>query len=377
MSSQSLVFKDILYTRDSFDLYINLHFPKAQLTVVLGPSGCGKTTMLDLASGFLRPNSGIILEGDRDVTASPPDKRKMGVVFQDYALFPHLNVMDNVAYGPLMRGFRRREARSIANHYLDIVSMRSVASKQPSSLSGGEKQRVALARALATEPDYLLMDEPFNSLDAAMREELRREFTRIQKNTGITTILVTHDQSEALALADNLALMRAGRIVQAGKSRNLWDNPVNLFAATFIGRTTRLRVKKITRKTHGTSRVETDAGVISLEDKFCDVDLPATLVVRPENLQVSEGKHVEAEIEGLVEETEYAGGYWKIRLAVGDKTNLIDCNMSRTTPPVIGEKLRLSIKPGSARLLSGLMEDWLRSNGCSQDACLSCTSLGR
>jgi len=357
LSSQSLVFKDIRYRRDGFDLYVNLHFPKAQLTVVLGPSGCGKTTMLDLASGFLRPNSGAILEGDRDVTALPPDRRKIGVVFQDHALFPHLSVLDNVAYGPLMRGSRRGKARSIADHYLGIVGMRSVAPRQPSSLSGGEKQRVALARALATEPDYLLMDEPFNSLDVALRKELRREFAGIQRNMDITAILVTHDQDEALALADNLALMRAGRIVQAGVSRNLWDNPVDLFTASFIGRTTRLRVKKIIRKPFGVSRVETDAGVIPLEDRFCNVELPATLVVRPENLQVSENNRAGVKIEGWVEEAEYAGGYWKIRLTAGDKMNLIDCNMSGAAPPKIGEKLRVSIRSGSARLLSGLMED--------------------
>jgi len=340
--------------RDSFDLHVSLHFPKSLLTVVLGPSGCGKTTMLDLASGFLRPKSGVILEGDRDVTTSPPNKRRIGVVFQDYALFPHLSVMDNVAYGPLMRGFGRRRARSIANHYLGITDMRSAASRKPSSLSGGEKQRVALARALAAEPDYLLMDEPFNSLDASLREELRREFARIQKNTGITAILVTHDQNEALALADNLALMRAGRIVQAGMSRDLWENPVDLFTATFLGRITRLRVNRITRAASGTGWVETDAGTIAMENKFCKAALPATLIVRPENLQVSEGRRGGAEIEGSVVEAEYAGGHWKVRLAAGDKTNLIDCDMSGTAPPAIGKKLRLLIRPGTARLLSGI-----------------------
>jgi len=356
LSSQSLIFKDIRYRRDSFDLHVNLSFPKSLLTVVLGPSGCGKTTLLDLASGFLRPNSGVILEGDIDVTASSPDKRRMGVVFQDYALFPHLSVIDNVAYGPLMRGFRRIKARSIANHYLEIVNMKSAASRKPFSLSGGEKQRVALARALATEPDYLLMDEPFNSLDAALREELRREFARIRKSMGITTILVTHDQNEALTLADNLALMRGGRIVQAGMSRNLWENPVDLFTATFIGRTTRLQVRRINPETASISRVETDAGIIALDNKFCSVDLPATLIVRPENLQISTGGQTGAEIEGRVAETEYAGGYWKVRLSSGGKIDLIDCNIPGPLPPRIGEKLRLSIRPGTARLLHGLTE---------------------
>jgi len=313
--------------------------------------------MLDLASGFLRPNSGAILEGDRDVTASPPEKRRIGVVFQDYALFPHLSVMDNVAYGPLIRGFGRKRARLVADHYLGMAGIRSVASRKPSSLSGGEKQRVALARALAAEPDYLLMDEPFNSLDASLREELRREFARIRKNTGITAILVTHDQGEALALADNLALMREGRIVQAGVSRNLWENPVDLFTATFLGRITRLRVSRITRGSPGISKVETDAGIIALEDEFCDTALPATLIVRPENLKLFEGRRTGAEIEGRVVETEYAGGYWKARLAAGGKTDLIDCNIpGGAAPPAIGEKLRLSIRPGAARLLPGLVE---------------------
>jgi len=312
--------------------------------------------MLDLASGFLRPNSGLILEGDRDVTALPPEKRRIGVVFQDYALFPHLSVMDNVAYGPLIQGSGRKRARSIANHYLGIAGIRGIASRKPSSLSGGEKQRVSLARALATKPDYLLMDEPFNSLDASLGEELRREFAKIRKNAGITAILVTHDQNEALALADNLALMRAGRIVQAGTSRNLWENPVNLFAATFLGRITRLRVSKITQGIPGISRVETDGGVITLENEFCNVALPATLIVRPENLKLLEGRRTGAEIEGRVVETEYAGGYWKVQLAVGGRANLIDCNMPGAAPPIIGKKLRLSIKPGTARLLPGLVE---------------------
>jgi ABC-type Fe3+/spermidine/putrescine transport system ATPase subunit len=328
-------------------------FPKGRMTVVLGPSGCGKSTLLDLAAGFLHPASGEILDGDNDVSSLPPDKRRVGVVFQDHALFPHLTVRDNVAFGPRVRGASRRESRSIADKYLKIFHLVHLAPRKPGSLSGGERQRVSLARAAAIQPEILLLDEPFSSLDAALRKTLRDEVRRIQKETGITAILVTHDQDEALAMADSLAVMRSGRIIQQGDPLEIWTNPADLFTANFLGRSTRLNVIKLERKIDGSAVAVTAAGKIRLDCGHRDVQLPATLFTRPENVRIAAG----GSLNGVVSAVEFTGGTWRIRCATPDSDDLIDCNCHESKPPAEGEILNLDIIPGTARLLPGTMRD--------------------
>ena len=357
MKTSPLIFNSVRFTRGDFLLDVDVRFREGELTVILGPSGCGKTTLLDLAAGFLRPSGGSILEGERDVTLWPPDKRKVGVVFQDHALFPHLNVKDNVSYGPKVRGANKVRAGIIADGYLEMTHMTKYASRMPSSLSGGERQRVALARSLAIEPDILLLDEPFSSLDAALRRTLRNDVRQIQEQTGITAILVTHDQDEALALADELAVMRQGRIIQMGKSGKLWKNPADLFTALFLGRTTRLSVHRISSVIAGELMVETIAGTVRMEIEDTRPVLPSTLVIRPEDLIVTQN----GTLSGQVTKTEYAGGHWKIRLEVGDGTDMIDCNIHDAVPPAIGDLLSLDIRPGSARILPGTVTEHLEA----------------
>ena len=216
---------------------IDLHVQPGEFLALLGPSGCGKTTMLRLIAGFLTPDSGRILCDGEDITKLPPYRRKLGVVFQNYALFPHMTVLENVGYGLKVAGVPRAEATTRARAALARVGLTTQDDRFPAQLSGGQQQRVALARALVIEPRLLLLDEPLSALDKSLREEMQVELRQLQQRLGITTIFVTHDQEEALTLSDRVAVMRAGRIEQLGTPREVYDTPVNSFVATFLGTT--------------------------------------------------------------------------------------------------------------------------------------------
>jgi ABC-type Fe3+/spermidine/putrescine transport system ATPase subunit len=214
---------------------VSLTVAAGEFLAIVGPSGSGKTTVLRLIAGFESPDAGAVRIAGEDVTALPAERRDVSTVFQSYALFPHLSVLDNVAYGPKMRGVGRVERRRRARELLDLVRLPDVADRRPSELSGGQQQRVALARALANEPSVLLFDEPLGALDRALREELQLELRRIQRATGSTFVYVTHDQDEAFGMADRLAVLRAGRIVQLGTPSEVYDRPVDAWVATFVG----------------------------------------------------------------------------------------------------------------------------------------------
>ena len=219
---------------------VSLSVPRGALLALLGPSGCGKTTTLRMVAGLEQPDSGRIRVDGRDVTALPPHRRRMGVVFQSYALFPHMTVVDNVAFGLRMGGVGRSERAARAMAGLDLVGLRGHATKRPRQLSGGQQQRVALARALAIEPDVLLLDEPLSALDAKMREELRVEMRILQRRVGATCVFVTHDQAEALAMADLVAVMQGGRVAQLGAPEDVFERPATPFVAEFVGRSAKL-----------------------------------------------------------------------------------------------------------------------------------------
>ena len=217
---------------------VSLTFASGGMTAILGPSGCGKTTLLRSLAGFIQVDGGRILFGAEDVTALSPQARGTAMVFQQYALWPHMTIFDNVAYGLRLRKLAAPEVRTRVQKVLDLVEIgqiAGVAERRPGELSGAQQQRVALARALVVEPRVLLMDEPLSNLDAKVRQRLRAEVRRLQKAVGITTIYVTHDQEEALAIADTVVLMNAGRIVQAGTPQDMYFNPENAFAAEFLG----------------------------------------------------------------------------------------------------------------------------------------------
>jgi putative spermidine/putrescine transport system ATP-binding protein len=216
----------------------SLEVPDGQLLALLGPSGCGKTTLLRLLGGFLRPDAGAIWIGERDVAGLPPFRRNIGFMFQSYALFPHLTVWENVAFGLRMRRHFRGDPageRAQIRRYLDLVRLAGCDDRYPHQLSGGQQQRVALARALVIEPDVLLLDEPLGSVDKKLREEMQVELKTLQRTLGVTTVFVTHDQEEALALAERIAVMSTGRIEQIGTPGEIYESPRTRFVADFIG----------------------------------------------------------------------------------------------------------------------------------------------
>ncbi|AQW49066.1 ABC transporter ATP-binding protein [Streptomyces violaceusniger] len=214
---------------------IDLTVERGQFTALLGPSGCGKTTTLRMIAGFLPPSGGTILLDGKDATHLPPERRNIGMVFQSYALFPHLTVEKNVAFGLRMRGVPAAGIRTRVGEALELVGLAHLARRKPKELSGGQQQRVALARAVAIRPSVLLLDEPLSNLDARLRIQMRQELLRVQRETGLTTILVTHDQEEALELADSMVILDRGRIVQQGHPREVFRAPATRFVAQFLG----------------------------------------------------------------------------------------------------------------------------------------------
>jgi len=214
---------------------VDLTIRDGEFFSLLGPSGCGKTTLLNIVAGFLAPTTGSVRIGGRDITALPPYKRDIGMVFQNYALFPHLSVADNVAYGLSVRKRPAAESRQRVEEVLNLVKLNHLADRMPHQLSGGQQQRVAIARALAVEPQVLLLDEPLSNLDAKLRKEMQSELRSLQRRVGITTVLVTHDQEEALSLSDRIGILGAGHLQQIGSPLELYRRPANRFVAEFVG----------------------------------------------------------------------------------------------------------------------------------------------
>ncbi|MGR3661655.1 MAG: ABC transporter ATP-binding protein [Paracoccaceae bacterium] len=214
---------------------VSLEIHAGELITLLGPSGCGKTTTLRMIAGLEMPTSGTIMIGDKDVTLLPATDRDVSMVFQSYALFPHMTVIENVSYGLKFSGFKKRETKERAIAGLELVGLGDLAARLPSELSGGQQQRVAVARALVLEPQVLLFDEPLSNLDAKLRRQVREEIREIQQNLGLTVVYVTHDQEEALAVSDRIVVMRTAEIAQIGTPRELYETPSDRFVADFIG----------------------------------------------------------------------------------------------------------------------------------------------
>ncbi len=214
---------------------VSLDIRDGELFTLLGPSGCGKTTILRLIGGFHRADGGRILFGDKDMTGKPPYERRIGMVFQNYALWPHMRIFDNIAYGLRLQNFSAADIKQKVGHALGLVNMQGLERRYPGELSGGQQQRVALARALVLNPDVLLLDEPLSNLDAKIRIQVRAEIRKLQKELAITTIYVTHDQEEALTLSDRIAVLSHGKLQQMGTPHELYEKPFNPFVADFIG----------------------------------------------------------------------------------------------------------------------------------------------
>ncbi len=244
----------------------NLHVPVGEVCCLLGPSGCGKTTALRITTGLLDPDEGRVLLGGRDISVLPPGKRNIGMVFQNYALFPHLDVAENVAYGLRRRGVGKPEIREKVARVLELVRLDGYERRRVSEISGGQQQRVALARALVIEPDLLLLDEPLSNLDARLRSDLREDLRSVFEELKVTTVFVTHDQEEAMGIADRIVVMNSGKIEQQGSPEDLYRAPMTPFVADFLGRLNRFSLPgggKVAVRPETIRIVKPEEGIVS------------------------------------------------------------------------------------------------------------------
>jgi putative spermidine/putrescine transport system ATP-binding protein len=281
--------------------HLSLSVDKGEFVSLLGPSGCGKTTTLQMIAGFVEPTSGAIHLGGRDLTRIKPAARGLGIVFQSYALFPHMTAAENVAFGLEMRGVPRADRVKRVSEALALVGLAGLSDRHPRRMSGGQQQRVALARALVIRPDMLLLDEPLSNLDAKLREEMQVELREIQRTVGTTTILVTHDQAEAMALSDRIIVMNRGRVEQIAAPAEVYSRPATAFVASFLGKTNRLRVSVL----NGTARIgDCRWSVSAAADGECEVG------VRPERVTFSD-----AGLAGKVKARLFQGDHWLLQIA--------------------------------------------------------------
>jgi ABC-type Fe3+/spermidine/putrescine transport system ATPase subunit len=322
---------------------VNLAVPEGQVTTLLGPSGCGKTTILRLIAGFLQPDSGDIrIKGER-VNDIPPQRRGAVVVFQDYALFPHLSVFENVAYGLRRRRVRGPELKGRVESMLTFLGLADQAAKSPLQLSGGQQQRVALARALVVEPDVLLLDEPLSNLDVKLRVRVRTELKEIQRSLGKTTILVTHDQEEALSISDRIAVVEAGRIRQVGTPYEVYARPVDAFVADFLGIANFLPAT-VLAVTPGSVLLDTPIGRLLAEASGFVAGDAVTVLLRPSAIRLS-ATSGEAMVRTSVRSTSFLGGFRRYELLLGDFRLIADQPM--TGLDASEPELWLSIDPAA------------------------------
>jgi iron(III) transport system ATP-binding protein len=321
---------------------ISLEVARGEFFAFLGPSGSGKTTLLRLIAGFGTPTTGRILIGERDLTRLPPWSRNVGMVFQSYALWPHMTVAKNVAFGLERRKFSRAEIERKVGAALDLVGLRALADRRPAQLSGGQQQRVALARTLVIEPEVLLLDEPLSNLDAKLRVDMRSELRQLQRKLGITAIYVTHDQEEANAIADRIAVLDQGRIQQIGTPLDLYDRPANRFVATFLGTANLID-----------GRLEPDGRFVGSNNLALAGIVgpagPACISIRPQDVMVvRSGEGIAA----TIAEREFLGGFTRYRMQVAGHAIVVDVPHRRgAAPHAIGSVVGLSIDPQQVSVL--------------------------
>jgi spermidine/putrescine transport system ATP-binding protein len=345
---------DISNVVKSFGTFTALHGVSLSIAdnaffTLLGPSGCGKTTLLRLIAGFDDLTSGEIrLFGDT-IARLEPNLRPVNTVFQNYALFPHMSVIDNVAFGLKMQGLDLAARRARAGKMLEMVHLSALADRRPAQLSGGQQQRVALARALAPSPKVLLLDEPLSALDLKLRQAMRVELKQLQEDTGITFIFVTHDQEEALTMSDQIAVMSAGRVQQVGTAQDIYESPTNRFVADFIGETNMLQVD--VHKVHDGQATVTLPGGQPLTCPSATVTLGRhALSIRPERVTIGANADLSATVERVV----YLGSDLQVltRLVDGSPFTIRLQNAARSAVPNPGQIIGLHLEEGAARLLA-------------------------
>nr|WP_246246516.1 ABC transporter ATP-binding protein [Paenibacillus lemnae] len=330
---------------------VQLQVREGEFFSLLGPSGCGKTTLLNMIAGFLDPTTGRIMIGERDVTDLPPYRRGLGIVFQDYALFPHLTVFQNVAYGLKVRKLSKSEVKRRVDEALALVQLSSMAERRPHQLSGGQRQRVAIARALAIEPSVLLLDEPLSNLDAKLRKDMQTELKTIQRRTGITTILVTHDQEEALSLSDRIGILGHGRLQQVGTPLEVYRQPANRFVADFIGQVNLFRTEGVPFERverygrYYADDYETEAGTsLILETAAAPSETTGTFMLRPERIRIGDGGSTGInQVNAVIRHVSYAGDQVRLLVTLAGKGELIAVAPDPVFPvlPQAGDSVQL------------------------------------
>ncbi|HEY0274670.1 MAG TPA: ABC transporter ATP-binding protein [Paenirhodobacter sp.] len=329
---------------------VTLSVGAGELLALLGPSGCGKTTCLRMIAGLVEPTSGEIVIGGKPITKTPVHRRNMGMLFQNYALFPHMTVAENVAFGLEMRKFSRSEREDKVRKALDLVKLSHLADRIPSQLSGGQQQRVALARALVIEPSMLLLDEPLGALDKSLREQMQLEIRHLQQRLGLTTIMVTHDQDEALTMADQIAVMRNGQMEQIASATEIYQRPATQFVAGFIGASNFFEAEEISRdgrraQLMTTSGIPLDVTNMRLVTRRVMVTVrPEAITVRP--LETTDPVAAPNTAVALVEQVVYRGFMLHYYLRMDDGTVVVAYRQTQTEGwgPVsgAGDRVRIS-----------------------------------
>ncbi|HET7467316.1 MAG TPA: ABC transporter ATP-binding protein [Candidatus Dormibacteraeota bacterium] len=318
---------------------LSLTIGQGELVALLGPSGCGKTTALRLLAGLEEPSDGRVVIGGQDVTNFGANKREIGMVFQAYSLFPHMTATQNVEFGLQLHKVDVNKRRKKAREMLDLVGLSAHANKYASQMSGGQQQRVALARALAIEPKVLLLDEPLSALDARVRARLRDEIRRVQLDVGITTLFVTHDQEEALAIADRVGVMNRGRLEQLGPPTAIYSRPATPFVAEFVGLTNRLE-----GNVHN-GEVEVRGVRLPLV-KPDTSDGPATALIRPEAVSLAaDGEEATGPLSGTVISISFLGATSRVTVDLGDVVVLAQMPTAQASDHQAGSRVRLTLRP--------------------------------
>jgi spermidine/putrescine transport system ATP-binding protein len=332
----------------------SLSIRENEFFTLLGPSGCGKTTLLRLIAGFEFPSQGEILMGGRNIADMPPFRRPINTVFQNYALFPHMTVAENIGFGLRMLGKPRAEVAARVDAMLKLVKMEPMARRRTAEISGGQQQRVALARALAPQPRVLLLDEPLSALDYKLRKEMQLELKRMQHETGITFIFVTHDQEEALTMSDRIAVMNRGRVLQVGDPRQIYDAPANRFVAEFIGETNFLS-GQVRSVTGGMARVALPGGAqLDARADGAVAGEAVTVLIRPEHAAIAPAAGPGDTLQGTLENVVYFGTDTHFHLRLGDGTAFVVRQQNRpgsTAPAEVGSPLAITPAPDAARIL--------------------------
>ncbi len=330
---------------ERFDLAVE----RGEFISFLGPSGCGKTTTLRMIAGFEQPTEGSITIDGEDMTHLPPNKRKLGMVFQSYALFPNMTVADNIAFGLKMMKAPHADVQKRVGEMLALIQMSDYGSRYSYQLSGGQQQRVALARALAIQPRVLLLDEPLSALDAKIRDELRNEIRRIQQELGITTIYVTHDQEEALALSDRIVVMNKGRVEQMGQPFEIYNHPQTEFVAKFVGTLSTLRGVAGNDGTVMVNGQSVRLGSLLQNKRAGD---PVTLSLRPETIALGNGASGHNTLRATVQNITFLGAIVRVQLGVDGSSFVADSlNSPSFIPPRVGDTVTIGFSPDAVNVV--------------------------